>query len=81
MWEDMQSRRLIELIQMGNKKTNEIMATATIAIALSAVIQSISIYNQFKVEDALDYLALIAMSILLLMITGVALRAWGFLNK
>ncbi len=66
---------------MNDKKTNKIIATATVAIALSAAMQAISAFGNFNVTSKWDIVALAIMGLMLVFIVRLAMYSWFYLKE
>lgn len=65
---------------MNDKKTNKIMATATIAIALSAAIQSISVATNFNTNNWLSIVAFAVILLMMIFVVKLAMDSWSYLR-
>ncbi len=67
--------------EMDNKKTNKILATATVAIALSAAIDAIATFDNFKPDGGWGIVAMIIMGLMVIFIGKLAVNSWAELRK
>lgn len=65
---------------MQDKKTNKIMATATVAMALGAAIDAISAFGNFEAKSKPEIGALIVLGLFALITASLAYTSWSQLK-
>jgi len=68
---------------MKSQETNKIIATATVAIALSAGVQAILAFKEFRLEtsNSWDILLLVVLGLMVIIIASLGFKSWQYLLK
>lgn len=68
-------------IAEDQRKTNKVLATATVAIALASAVDAVTAMKDFDTSNVLDIVGLVGIGILVLILVTLALKSWEYLRS